>query len=122
MRFLEQRSVNTASLTYPGIISTKITCISILYFTIKPDDFSAEMLSGNKLSRDWREPQFSLLLQLRLLLLLLLHLFCINAFSINLTSFIFLIFEVKHTFAALLPSSYIFELDTNCGQKKTSFS
>lgn len=39
VRLLEHPSINKASLIYPRIICTKITCISILYFTIKPDDF-----------------------------------------------------------------------------------
>ena len=39
---LEHLSVNTASLIHTKIICAKITCISILYFTIKPGDYSAD--------------------------------------------------------------------------------
>lgn len=48
-------SVNKASVIYQRIICTKIPCISVLYFAIKPDDFSAEMLSGSVQSEAWRE-------------------------------------------------------------------
>lgn len=57
---LEHHSVNKASLIYTKIICAKITCISILNFTIKPDDYRAEREKPPWLTQSARKEYFYL--------------------------------------------------------------